>query len=112
MRYHEFRPASELEPFVQCHAEFRVDAGHDRPFTHLLMSDGCAHLTHFRDPRVAEHSLTLSGPRQHGIEIEMRSGQFCWDVKFRPGGLEPLLGASLVDLSGYPTLASALLPAL
>ena len=102
LRYHEFAPASTLRPFVQCYAEFAVGEGPAEPFTHLIMPDGCSHLSYLRDSESAQPRVTLSAPRFHAIELEMCAGQLCWDVKFRPAGLEPLLGVT--ELEGFGQL--------
>ena len=85
MRYHEFPPDAALAPRVQCYAEFLVLEAPRRPYRHLVVPDGCAHLTYLR-PAVPRGAVVLSGPRTQSVEHVISGTLLCWDVKLRPHG--------------------------
>ena len=119
MRYHELAPAAALGPYVQCYAEFVVLEAPSKPYLHVVIPDGCAHLSYLRPATVPGHSLMFTGPRMVGAEYPMAARQTCWDVKLRPHGLT-LLGlqpTAWVDRAepvglGLPRLAAALVAGL
>lgn len=92
MRYEEFDPDPALVPWVQCYAEFAVLEPPESPYMHLVVPDGCAHLTYLRPPPMpggagSGRALILSGPRMAGAEHPIVGRLICWDVKLRPHGL-------------------------
>lgn len=96
MRYREFDPHAALTPYVQCYAEFVVLEAPPRPYAHLVMPDGCTHLTYLRPPTAAGDAMVLSGARMRCAEHPIRDRLLCWDVKLRPDGLG-LLGLEAGD---------------
>lgn len=98
MRYHEFGPAPALAPYVQCYAEFRVWKAPPRPYRHLVVPDGCPHLTYLR-PAAPRGSVVLGGPRATSVEHDITGPLLCWDVKLRPHGIG-LLGQDAIEWLG------------
>lgn len=87
MRYEEFAPDPALAPWVQCYAEFTVLEAPGAPYTHLVVPDGCAHVTYLRPPSTPDCAIFLAGPRMTGTEHWIAGRLLCWDVKLRPHGL-------------------------
>lgn len=87
MRYEEFAPDPALAPWVQCYAEFVVLEAPGVPYPHLVVPDGCAHLTYLRPPPAPDRAIFLAGPRMTGTEHRIAGRLLCWDVKLRPHGL-------------------------
>lgn len=85
MRYHEIGPAAALVSYVQCYAEFLVLEAPPRPYRHLVVPDGCPHLTYLR-PAAPRGAVVLAGPRTQSVEHVITGPLLCWDVKLRPHG--------------------------
>jgi len=98
MRYHEFGPAAALSPYVQCYAEFRVLEAPPRPYRHLVVPDGCPHLTYLR-PAAPRGAVVFGGPRATSVEHVITGPLLCWDVKLRPHGIG-LLGQDAIPWVG------------
>lgn len=105
MRYEEFAPDPALAPWVQCYAEFAVLDAPGVPFVHLVVPDGCAHLTYLRPSPGAGGGVHLAGPRMTGAEHRIAGRLVCWDVKLRPHGLG-LLGLTAREWVGRRALVA------
>jgi AraC-like DNA-binding protein len=96
MRYEEFDADPALAPWVQCYAEFAVFEAPVTPYMHLVVPDGCAHVTYLRPAPAPGRAIVLGGPRMTCAEYPVNEALLCWDVKLRPHGLG-LLGLEPLD---------------
>lgn len=106
-------PAPDLARWVENHWRLRWSLPPDRTFPSQVLPHPTCNLTVERgSPRagVGAERVLVTGVTTERFDVATTGEGWVWGVRFRPGGLAALLGASVRQLTDRTVPASSLLP--